>query len=767
MITSIDKIKQFGIYKDFEKTKELQPFCKYNLFYGWNGSGKSTLARLFYSIQKKKIHDDFGGCVFEISLENGNKLTESNICDFDINIAVFNDDFIKENIDWNETVKTILIISEEKIEEQKSLKKLQNDQNTLEMEIREVLNKIDDSQKEINKFLSFTAKSIKEQFQVIDTKDNYYFSYNKTRLEKFIEEYRKELLDEKSMLNPERIKLITTSIKPDIKDKIQIPDMRIDSDKLIEARKRINKLLQSSIVTKAIERLANNTKLSNWIEQGLAIHKELNSTTCEFCFQKIPYNRLEELDKHFNKEYYDFRDKLYKAQEWLTDNRININVLPNPLSLYEELQYEFNQYLEEIKEISDKINSVLQSWIECLQKKSVNPFEILNDVEEIPNNLIAKYNDLAFVLQNIINQHNNKSENFQVETKKQKHKLELHYAAKAIKEFEYFNKVSKVQELNKKKEELINKKNSIKNKILELEKQLSNEVLGAEQFNMQLHKFLGHGEISLQFAEKEKGYRIIRTKTNMQAKNLSEGEKTAIAFVYFITKLKENGNDLSKTTVVIDDPISSFDSNNLFYAYSFLRNECDNIYQLFILTHNFVFFKLIRDWLRDKNNKKNNEKERAAFFTIEAKFNENIRKSEIKNANESILKYNSEYHYLFYRVYGFKDLGYLSLDEAFLVSNLSRKLMEIFLSFKFPKKRGNFKQLIEEAIIDVTQREKIYKFINKYSHSATIEIGDNTIDNLMGESTNIVKEILDVIKKLDPVHYTEMESICDTVQRAK
>lgn len=178
--------------------------------------------------------------------------------------------------------------------------------------------------------------------------------------------------------------------------------------------------------------------------------------------------------------------------------------------------------------------------------------------------------------------------------------------------------------------------------------------------------------------------------------------------------------------------------------------------QLFILTHNFVFFKLLRDWLLGKN-KRNNIKTRC--YSIESLKIEDERIAYINNAKESLIKYNSEYHYLFYKVYTFKNKEELTLDESFLVSNLSRKLLEVFLSFKFPKKRGNFSQLFEVAISDIQKRDRIYKFINKYSHNATIEFSDNTIDNLLGESQNIIHEILELIKELDEVHYTEMESV--------
>ena len=48
-------------------------------------------------------------------------------------------------------------------------------------------------------------------------------------------------------------------------------------------------------------------------------------------------------------------------------------------------------------------------------------------------------------------------------------------------------------------------------------------------------------------------------------------EKTAIAFVHFTTKLKDKDFENSNGIVLIDDPISSLDSNSLFQAYSFVK----------------------------------------------------------------------------------------------------------------------------------------------------------------------------------------------------
>ncbi|MCQ6493248.1 AAA family ATPase, partial [Vibrio parahaemolyticus] len=67
------------------------------------------------------------------------------------------------------------------------------------------------------------------------------------------------------------------------------------------------------------------------------------------------------------------------------------------------------------------------------------------------------------------------------------------------------------------------------------------------------------------------------------------------------TKLEEHDNDIKNTIVVIDDPVSSFDSNHLFHSYSFLKKHCEKAKQLFVMTHNFSYFKFVREWMLKKN----------------------------------------------------------------------------------------------------------------------------------------------------------------------
>lgn len=103
MITNITRLKNFGVFQDYKPEKDLNDFSKYNLFYGWNGSGKTTLTKLFLSITDKKTHSDFEKAEYNISSSICPEITQKNIISTDINIKVFNKDFIDRNVNFEQS----------------------------------------------------------------------------------------------------------------------------------------------------------------------------------------------------------------------------------------------------------------------------------------------------------------------------------------------------------------------------------------------------------------------------------------------------------------------------------------------------------------------------------------------------------------------------------------------------------------------------------------------------------------------------------------
>jgi len=70
--------------------------------------------------------------------------------------------------------------------------------------------------------------------------------------------------------------------------------------------------------------------------------------------------------------------------------------------------------------------------------------------------------------------------------------------------------------------------------------------------------------------------------------SLSEGDKSALALSFFLTKLEIDGNIQDKI-VVFDDPVSSFDLNRKFTTISKLVFIGQHANQLFVFSHNIIF----------------------------------------------------------------------------------------------------------------------------------------------------------------------------------
>lgn len=765
-INNIQKLKQFGIFQN-HTNNNVRSFGKYNLFYGWNGSGKSTLSGVFRCIENRAKSVKFPSSEIAVGVNGGSAITHNNIDECDLNVYTFNQDFISENISWNSVVKSILLIDKEKIAERKKLEILKEEQKSDSVAYSKEADELEKLEKAISRFGTEGARHLKTSLQSIDTTDNHYLNYNKTKFESFIAANIDKISSTITILDDAKIIELTNAAKPNQKDVIDCSLQTIDQATLAKAGKRLVELLQTSVISKTIQRLIGNADIASWVEAGIDLHKRHDVSQCEFCGSNITDDRVAQLEAHFNDDYKAFQDRLVNADKWLADQKVQVPVLPGAGDLYEELKTVYSEACTALEIATESLNGEISSWHAVLNAKISNPLERDLTVESIRESSITAYNKAIASITKIIGKHNHKTANFKEETNKAKKMLELHFASAEVKNFDYHKKKSKFVERKASNSDLktaINKRNT---EIRAIEESLSNEGLGADQFNEALHKFLGRSELTLRFNPGKKGYEIIRNATNLVEGNLSEGEKTAVAFVYFITKLKENGNKIEETIVVVDDPVSSFDSNHLFHAYSFLRSNCDQAKQLFVFTHNFTYFKLIRDWFEGVNrNRKSKNPPRdpnAFFYSIEASTSV-PRHSTFKNADSSLVKYNSEYHYIFSKLYAYKNNPSLTRDEAFLTANLARKLLESFFTFKFPKYRSDVSQLMRRGLIgcettDEVTKEKIYRFINKYSHSVVIDINEDSSENLVGESKNVIGDIFVWLEEVDEVHYKEMVEV--------
>ncbi len=109
-------------------------------------------------------------------------------------------------------------------------------------------------------------------------------------------------------------------------------------------------------------------------------------------------------------------------------------------------------------------------------------------------------------------------------------------------------------------------------------------------------------EFRLELLNNDLGYKIkhINSKIKLKARDLSEGERRLLSFLYFYYNLFEKVNkeeqkiDSSIDTIIIDDPITSFDADNRFFLIERINHFINNIsqknVQIFLLTHSSFDF---------------------------------------------------------------------------------------------------------------------------------------------------------------------------------
>lgn len=319
--------------------------------------------------------------------------------------------------------------------------------------------------------------------------------------------------------------------------------------------------------------------------------------------------------------------------------------------------------------------------------------------------------------------------------------------------------------LEQKKTRFVNRSDRLKgysvrlrSEINDLQAQISQAQQGREKINERLASMLGSEAIQIQVVKDgadQDRFQLIR-KSGVVAKNMSDGERTAIAFSYFLTKLQEiEPAEFRKTIVYIDDPISSLDANHIFQVTAAIRalffeqqdknspwqTTCQ---QLFISTHNFEFFNLLREI------KPATSKAGARLYLIRRIAEKS---STMEDMPASLARYQSEYHFLFEVIHRFHNAPDKASHEVLmLLPNAMRRFIELYTYARLPGPKDS-EQVDEraEALFGVERAKRILKIFHYFSHG-------NTLDRLAGNNELIfdlehaVKDLIDVITETDKRH---------------
>ena len=779
LITKIVRLKNFGIFHDFSWKTELSEFKKFNLIYGWNRSGKTTISRIFASCEKKCVYDMLKfkqypeGGEFEIKMSDNAALKNADVTTNALPVKIFNQDFIDDNISFDpaNSCNPIVYVSEEDIESKKQLERLKANEI--------IISKLFDEAKK-NRVAKDEAKGSfliglgREIANMLFDK-----SYNRTKAENKINTVGVDNFTDKILSDDDKKKYDEISKSEEGKEQNQFPRFQFSflfDGETVDSFKKIfeivQKLLSKRIVSETLDRLKDDQSLSVWVKQGFDLHNaKKENGKCLFCQKQLDGDLLTSLSKHFSADYDDLQGAIVELKSKVIKLNIEKISFPNN-DLYPDLRGDYTEQAKILNDIGNRCKAWLFTAMEKVNEKYNDPFIVVSSLEE-PEDFLAIFNAAVDTLNAIVVRHNDKVKNHPAEVKNAREKLELHSVAVALSQQDYkkFGKELKEAEDQEKNALEAVKKNSAE--ISELEKKTSNIGKEIKKINKHLKEFFGREEIMLELDSAKKGYVIKRE--GQPAKNLSEGEKTAIAFSYFIVKVEEKDFKIKDGIIFIDDPISSFDSNSIYHCFSLISTHFKDAGQLFISTHNFQLFNLTKEWFINKNNsiKKDNEKLKAngqveklipcEFFMVENFIESNVRAARIVELDKTLRNYKSEYHFLFARLKCFSVMQEQEYADFYTIGNMARRFFDIFADFKIPN-TGDQKSKMDVLIRDINEKgEKIssvdaakaYKLVNEFSHNSdptsTIEHKDKS------ESRDAINILLNIVKESDQKHYEILE----------
>lgn len=752
MITRIDLIRDFGSYKNFNwgSSQGIKDFNIKNLFYGWNYSGKTTLSRIFTSLRDKVIDNNFDKGYFKIKTESGD-FESSNMGLFPYSILVFNSDYIKENLGFSfhkdivSESKTILFEVGDNAKFQTKINELKTQIDLIEgKKLKHLItvDEFDEFDKPNSGKFTTLAREIKDEHFIS------LINFTKANLKPILStvkgELAKHIITDKKRIS--QLSAIVQTSEP----KLELDEIDIDlsyNDILETANEILTNIPDTNVIDKILD---GNSEIYGWVKKGI----ELNNVNekCLFCDNTIASDRMKYLNQYFNSQASNLKEKTENLKLVIKQEEINIENISLPSSfndfnlgfmdeynvLKRKYDNHFRLYKSHLKQILIKLDNKINKSL-YLKIEKIIPFKI-----ESLKKAISDINDL-------IRDNNDFTKGFQHRIEAERTLYKNHLVSSFLKREKYITKEKLNQKAVDEIEKLNTKVEALEKEVQVYESKKVSDEEGASQYTYLIQSFLNRTDIEIKIDESTKKFLLLRNREN--AANLSEGEKTAIAFSHFLVSIKalQIKGTFKDYIIFVDDPISSLDGNHIFQINSLLKDtfffkdangenkiKCK---QLFFSSHNFEFFNLLKELPLSKN--------KESRYFIERNILTNT--STVKPLPEIFDKYASEYHYLFKEIFDFNKLRKpLNSEKLLVIPNILRRFLEMYTLTKYPSIDPVDRRADKIFTPEISKR--ICKPFHYFSHLDNIDrIGKQS--EFMSDIPVACKSLISYISKKDKLHY--------------
>ena len=732
MIKAI-KLKDVATYNS--AGTEISSLTKINFIYGANGSGKTTLSNFIAN------QEDYNFKECSIEWEQNQP----------IKALVYNKEFRDKNF-GKDNIDGIFTLGEATKEEKDLILQKQNELTQIAEDGKQKKSTLENQRTKHSelqkKFKEWCWKNIYKKYE-----DNFKEAF-KGNMQK--NTFRDKLLIEFNSNNNnilslnelnEKAKIIFGDVPQNISE---IYNISFENINIIES----NEIWIKKIIGKDDVNIANlilKLNLNDWVNQGRNFLQD--DDICPFCQQNT-------ITEDFKKQLENYFDKSF------TEDIETINTLAKSyLNQIDDIKNQLSQILESQKNNSNsKLNidmfianfETLKSQFltnqKTLDEKLKEPSRSLSliSTNEQLNNIVKLINDANIK----IKEHNQIVLNYKAEKENLIHLIWKFITNENNEYIENFLKESNgldkgIESLEKDCKFKRDEWKTLNSEIKELNKNVTSIQPTVDEINKLLNYYgFTNFEIVPSTIDKNK-YQIKREDGSLAKATLSEGEITFITFLYYLQLTKgaiEKESVSDNRILVIDDPISSLDSDILFVVSSLIKNiineikdDAGNIKQLIVLTHNVYFHKEVSFMdMRDNGGK-------HTHYWIVRK-NNNVSTFTAYKRNNPI---QTSYQLLW------QEIQDKEKNSIVTIQNTMRRIIENYF-----KILGDYNKIIIGKFDDYEEQmicKSLLSWINDGSHSISddlyIEIQDNTIDKYL----EVFKQIF--IKTDHSGHYNMMMKI--------
>jgi len=477
-----------------------------------------------------------------------------------------------------------------------------------------------------------------------------------------------------------------------------------------------DEIWQKKVIGKSdveISKLIQHLNINDWVNQGRSYLQE--DSVCPFCQEKTITEKFrQQIDSYFDQSFKENAERIQRLASEYSSAKNNLLTELDALQRKEEGNPNTKLDLERLNVLLKAVAAQLRENEIVIQNKSKEPSRsaTLTSLKE----QLAAISKLIEEANIKVKSHNDIVDNFERE------KSSL---VKAIWRFIYEGYGANIElylkraqgrqkgidALNLQVEGLRKDYLELSNEIKIATKNITSVQPSVDEIN-KLLKSYGFNNFEIVPSKRDKDqYQIQREDGTVAESTLSEGEVTFITFLYFLQLAKgglTEGAVTEERILVIDDPISSLDSNVLFIVSTLIKHILDDvrnnvglIRQVLILTHNVYFHKEVA-YVGGRA-----EEEKSTFFWILRKKNKisTIQSYETKNP------IHNSYELLW------KELKNQQQIDSITIQNTMRRIIENY----FKILGGYHYDKLIESFVDSAEEQEICRsminWINDGSHT--------------------------------------------------